>query len=161
MNVFKLQVRALAESTNELLLLLTDEKAHGDCMGGWTVREAADGFSLGVFTVHKAPKRVHEHPHVRLPCFASPSASVAPLLALTSQGSLLLQAGSASCTQHPTFHLLGAKRMPVKLQESTPRDYPTALSTHPKRHPVKTSTCKPALFVNRTLRFISIKVNKP
>lgn len=77
MNVFELQVRALAQSTNELLLLLTNEKAQGDYMGGWRVREAADDFSLGVFTVHKAPKRVHEHPHVRLPCFASPSASVA------------------------------------------------------------------------------------
>lgn len=80
MNVFKLQVHALAESTNKLLLLVTDEKAQGDCMGGWRVREAADDFSLGVFTVHKAPKRVHEHPHVRLPCFASPSTSVARCL---------------------------------------------------------------------------------
>lgn len=84
-----------------------------------------------------------------------------PLLALTSQGSLLFQAGSVSCTQHPKFHLLWARRMPVKLWGSTPRDYTAALSTHPQRHPVKTSTCKPTLFAKRTLHFISIKVNKP
>lgn len=35
-------------------------------------REAADDFSSGVFTVEKAPERVHEHPHVRLPRFAPP-----------------------------------------------------------------------------------------
>lgn len=46
--------------------------------------------------------------------------------------------------------------MPVKRWEA-----PSTQSTHPKRHPVGTSTRKPVLIVSRPLCCLSIKVNKP
>lgn len=94
MNVFKLQVCALADSTHELLLLAR-EKAWGDCTRG---RQA-----VGDVTVHKALKRVREHPHIRLTHSAFPPCFCSLLLALTSWGSLLLEAGSPSGTQHPEY----------------------------------------------------------
>jgi len=144
--VFRLQVHVLAESTAELLLL-EGERAQGGRRG----REAAEDFSLGEFAVHKAPRRVPEHPRVRLPRFAFPSAcSHLPGLTFTP--------GRLS-PLHP------APQISVALGEMNASEamgkHPAAQSTHPKRHPVKTSTCKPTLIVNRALHFISIEVNKP
>lgn len=132
-SMFELQVCALAESTRELLLLLADT---GDCMGGWRGREASCKLFLSVFTAHVA----QTCNWAAILCF--PLCFHIQLLGFASQGSLQLQAGSASCTQHPKFHLLWARRMPVKLWVPSSSGHPPRKTSSEDFHMQTHSHCE-------------------
>lgn len=108
----------------------------GDCMGGWRGREASCKLFLSVFTAHAA----QTCNWAATLCF--PLCFHIQLLGFASQGSLQLQAGSASCTQHPKFHLLWARRMPVKLWVPSSSGHPPRKTSSEDFHMQTHSHCE-------------------